>query len=457
MVISDKMYEQLYTNGLSVSKLYNLEPLGIGTFYAESLISYLCRLAEEHSVTAGTLINKEIIPILNKSYLQKYAEYGGNGFFDGAHTINGTQAVASDFVDVLNSLTSRDDLTDLTLIKWKHVLSTKGLLKDYFSWCPVCFEEWRLKNRPIFVPLIWGLQAIKTCPEHGFYLKDRCPNCKTKIPLLHRKTVLGYCPKCREWLGCKNSSSELKENNEQEKRWNSWVNKNVGELIALASHIDIVPDRKVISWAIKCFINKTTKSNTAEFSRILGIPKTTMYGWAKGEAIPPLEKLLIIGYALNISLKQVFLETNFGSVEFDFEKVSIANERSSYLAQIRSSGERSDKKFIKDSLKKLIHVNKPISVSEAAQRLGINRRILYNWFPDLCKQASKNYRDYLRKKSMERKETIYNNVEMAAEELINNGIFPSRRRLEALLPNQVIVKEQAVREAWEDTKKQYSI
>jgi hypothetical protein len=102
MVIGDKTYEKLYTNELNISKLYNLKPIGIGTSYTESLISYLCRLAEEHSVTVGTLINKEIIPILNKSYLQKYAEYGGNGFFDGAHTINGTQAVASDFVDIIN-------------------------------------------------------------------------------------------------------------------------------------------------------------------------------------------------------------------------------------------------------------------------------------------------------------------------------------------------------------------
>jgi transcriptional regulator with XRE-family HTH domain len=358
MLIGDKTYEKLYTNELNISKLYNLKPLGIGTFYTESLISYLCRLAEEHCVTVGTLINKEIIPILNKSYLHKYAEYGGNGFFDGAHTINGTQTVASDFVDVLNSLTLRSDLADLTLIKWRHVLSTKGLLRNYFSWCPICFEEWILKNKPIFVPLIWGLQAIKTCQKHGIYLKDRCPNCNTKIPLLNRKSVLGYCHKCHEWLGCKTCSSELKENSEQEERWNSWVNKNVGELIALAPYTDFAPDREVIARAIKCFIDKTTNGNTAELSRLLGIPKTTMYGWAKGKTIPPLEKQLIIGYALNISLKQIFLETDFGSVEFDFEKVSIVNERSSYLVQSRSPGGCSDRKFIKDSLKKLIHVNK---------------------------------------------------------------------------------------------------
>jgi transcriptional regulator with XRE-family HTH domain len=330
-------------------------------------------------------------------------------------------------------------------------------LRNYFSWCPICFEEWILKNKPIFVPLIWGLQAIKTCQKHGIYLKDRCPNCNTKIPLLNRKSVLGYCHKCHEWLGCKTCSSELKENSEQEERWNSWVNKNVGELIALAPYTDFAPDREVIARAIKCFIDKTTNGNTAELSRLLGIPKTTMYGWAKGKTIPPLEKQLIIGYALNISLKQIFLETDFGSVEFDFEKVSIVNERSSYLVQSRSPGGCSDRKFIKDSLKKLIHVNKPISVSEAAQRLGINRRILYNWFPDLCKQISKNYRDYIHKRSLERKKNIYNNVEMAADELIKNGLFPSRRRLEAMLPVKIIVQEKLVREAWENKKKQYSI
>jgi hypothetical protein len=36
-------------------------------------------------------------------------------------------------------------------------------------------------------------------------------------------------------------------------------------------------------------------------------------------------------------------------------------------------------------------------------------------------------------------------------------LFPSRRRLEAMLPSKIIVQEKLVREAWENKKKQYSI
>jgi len=35
------------------SRLYHLEPIAIGTAYIEGLISYVCRLAEDHCVSPG--------------------------------------------------------------------------------------------------------------------------------------------------------------------------------------------------------------------------------------------------------------------------------------------------------------------------------------------------------------------------------------------------------------------
>ncbi len=46
------------------SRLYFLEPIGVGTPYTESLSSYLCRLAQEHCVTPQKLIMGEIAPLI---------------------------------------------------------------------------------------------------------------------------------------------------------------------------------------------------------------------------------------------------------------------------------------------------------------------------------------------------------------------------------------------------------
>jgi hypothetical protein len=46
------------------SRLYHLEPLGLQTPFAESLTSYIIRLAEAHSVMPKILVMHEIIPLL---------------------------------------------------------------------------------------------------------------------------------------------------------------------------------------------------------------------------------------------------------------------------------------------------------------------------------------------------------------------------------------------------------
>src|SRR5436305_2454272 len=44
----------------SRSRLYHLEPIGIGTPYVESLTSYINRLARAHCVLSGKLIAQEV-------------------------------------------------------------------------------------------------------------------------------------------------------------------------------------------------------------------------------------------------------------------------------------------------------------------------------------------------------------------------------------------------------------
>lgn len=76
----------------SRSRLFSLEPIGIGTSYVESLSSYVTRLAEVHCVYLGILMTREI-----KSALSK--EYRSRDLFcmkDRTGTVNGTGRIAKD-------------------------------------------------------------------------------------------------------------------------------------------------------------------------------------------------------------------------------------------------------------------------------------------------------------------------------------------------------------------------
>jgi len=48
------------------SRLYNLEPVGIGTPEVESLGSYINRLAQAHCVTVSALLKHELVPHIGK-------------------------------------------------------------------------------------------------------------------------------------------------------------------------------------------------------------------------------------------------------------------------------------------------------------------------------------------------------------------------------------------------------
>ena len=53
------------------SRLYSLEPVGMGTPHVESLTSYIARLAEAHCVTPRILIEREISLLREKYSKQK--------------------------------------------------------------------------------------------------------------------------------------------------------------------------------------------------------------------------------------------------------------------------------------------------------------------------------------------------------------------------------------------------
>ena len=80
------------------SRLYALEPLGVGTFNTESLTSYTARLAEDHSVSLRTLVIQELLPLLKRDYLSNPFNNSLDSFWiEAARALNGTGALARDW------------------------------------------------------------------------------------------------------------------------------------------------------------------------------------------------------------------------------------------------------------------------------------------------------------------------------------------------------------------------
>ena len=210
------------------SRLFQLEPIGIGTPYVESLTSYLTRLAESHTVHLNVLVSKEIKPIVPKSYKSK--DLFGIKHHTG--TVNGTGIIAVDIVQALEKLTMREDLTCLTLLKWSQVFPQRRLNCHTKAWCPVCYQDWYLNNQTVYDPLIWSFHVVNICLKHKIPLQTYCPNCLLELPPLANNSRPGYCSNCEQWLGKQIPTGTLIL---KEEEWQIWVINNLGNILANSS------------------------------------------------------------------------------------------------------------------------------------------------------------------------------------------------------------------------------
>ncbi len=199
------------------SRLFFLEPIGVGTPYTESLSSYLTRLAQEHCVTPKKLIMAEIAPLIMGDLYQpemlskNVSTIFGNS--DAKPAINGMRDMTESLTFALESLTLREDLRYLSGLTWKGIIKERGLFRQHKAWCPQCFEQWRQENKPIYEPLLWSFKNVNYCFQHHCQLVDCCPYCDAQFKVISdleeirfavRIRTIQFCtPKGWQWLNQK--------------------------------------------------------------------------------------------------------------------------------------------------------------------------------------------------------------------------------------------------------------
>ena len=187
------------------SILYSLEPINVGAIECESLTSYLIRLAEVHCVTPGKLIKYKIYPIFWGQNDLSTSDKGiiGRTFTNRSHIklLNFSGRYTSKLLESLEILTSRSDLTCLTMMCWYELITYVYLTRDYKAWCPLCYSYWEQNQLSIYEPLIWSFEPVAICFQHHYPLITQCLHCHQKLPIIAPNSRPGYCNHCGEWLG----------------------------------------------------------------------------------------------------------------------------------------------------------------------------------------------------------------------------------------------------------------
>lgn len=432
------------------SRLYALEPLGMGTSYVESLTSYVSRLAEAHSVSLRTLATQELLPLLKQDYLFNPLGNSLTAFWiDAARALNGTGTLAQGWVQALQHLTLRTDLQSLTFLPWAAVLTQQRLLRITRAWCPDCLVEWQTAGYPIYEPLLWNVMAVSLCFRHRRTLIETCPHpdCGATLPVLASHFRPGYCSKCSGWLGFSAEQSDPSWTAEQW-QWHFWVAEAIGELISHNVEQKITPHLGNIPSLIAVSREQAANGSIQNLAERLQLSRRTVNAWRSGKQVPQLESLMRLCYCCEVSLFDLFTSQ---SGALDLSKIRIGS-----LPTIPNpTGHRRrptyfDTTRIRQDLETILAQKEtpPPSLRTVAKHLNYSPRELREHFPGLCRAISNRRKYYFRSRREQRLHLWEKEVQQAVLEIHSQGSYPSSRRVGALLSDPDAMRDPIIYRFW---------
>ena len=427
------------------SRLYALEPLGIGTPNIESITSYVTRLAGAHSVSLRTLVIQELLPFLGRDYLSNTLGNTISSFWkEAARALNGTGVLARDWTRALEGLTLRTDLRFLTLLPWATVLTQQRLLRSTRAWCPDCFMEWQAARQPIYEPLLWHVSAVSLCPHHQRPLLDRCPypDCRTTSPVLISYFRPGYCSKCARWLGVVPDAPVLFSTTEQW-CWQIWVAKTVGKLVSHNMDLKLLPHLGNIPNLIAASQEQIADSRMQNLADRLKLSRRTLNAWKLGAQIPQIESLMRLCYCCGVSLYDLFTSRP--------DTLNLGKLRVRSLPDIPNPTQKRRHRMpfnaahIRQSLETVLACEEqpPPSMRTVAKRLDYSPRELREHFPKLCRAISNRRKNYYEVRREQRLLQRKEEVRQAMLELHSQGLYPSLRKIRSLLSEPDIMRDPA--------------
>jgi len=435
---------------LSHSQLYHLEPIGIGSPLVECLTSYVARLSGEHSVSASTLVRKQILPALSRPLLNRDGSMVDTFLGQQSVALNGLTETARIFVQALEELTLRNDLSLLTMLPYQEALSGVSLLRRTKAWCCTCYEEWREAGQVIYEPLLWLLSVVTLCPRHALPLEVRCPNpdcARQQFPLTAQGQP-GYCPWCRRWLGSKKTCNPLKLTDEEqaEQLQNGEL---VGALLAATSHASVRCWKGLFAWVISTCVDQIAEGKASVLAHLLPVESSTIQHWQCGRNVPQLETLVKVAATLNMSLFDLLMG------EVNVLPISPTMRQERVISPTRSRKRRKPrvtKQQRREALEAVIRTpeDPPPSVQAVASRLQYDYSRLTKDFPNLCHTISDRYARYRAKQRVERQQRLCGEVRQAVLLVHTQGRYPSKRQVSKLLTAPASFWDPEVNRTWKE-------
>ncbi|MCI0413573.1 TniQ family protein [bacterium] len=415
---------QVSKNEYLSSRLYHLKLIGTGTEHVESLASYSGRLASVHCVTVGTLVSKEIVPVLNKPWMVTQRGYILSPHSPQTTAICGAGRIAIDWVAALERLTLRHHLKYGTMLPWAAVIAQKNLIRKFRVWCPECYEQ-QFHKGVVYDPLLWSLEAVTLCKIHRRQLSKKCRICNRSLPVIGSKYVPGLCSRCGNWLGTSEPQRILA--NWKSSNFEFWKVESIGNLLAVTPAGSNLSTRDAFMASIEIAV-KWAGSLTA-LASLSGFDPQTIRAWRTARLLPRLSAVCKLAWALHSPLFEFLTGCWEPKAKFLGYRPPNDKKKGNLLASDRMKKSRRKPAQIKKLLEKALKEVPVPSLSEVAKRIKYEKSSLYKRHNSLARSIAKAHKNCSENTRRNRNRSVRLILENALTEIPPPSVNKMKKRI----------------------------
>ena len=303
MAYSASVYIENINTRVSVparSRLFGLEPIGVGSYNSEGLISYLTRLAKVHCISPRLMIRTEFLPRMREVNAARHAEF----FSDYAKTLQSTGKFARKFVAMTEELTCRDELVLLSALPWCEIIPSigTGLMTQHPKWCIDCLSEDRANHHNPYFRLSWGYALYQVCSRHHLKLVDECPWCGKHQPFFPCHADLSRCNYCYGWLGTCMAEENIATNQEQ-----LWRSNAIEDMVIHGKNAKSQVTGELFRNRLTLLVNIVADGQKTRLSDMLGLTRSTIGTWITKRQRPLFPQFLYLCHQLGLMPSEFLL------------------------------------------------------------------------------------------------------------------------------------------------------
>lgn len=425
---------------MKLSSIAPLVPIGAETRECESLSSYVQRLAAVHGTLPGPLLHRLVSWMAHSNWSMVGTWARRTGVVRLGKNINGFRH-ADHWLRIITPLTGRSDLLRLTTRPWDAQFPTRNFLRPTLAWCPHCLSEDLLP----YHRLIWALQPVTSCVKHLSPLITRCPSCGQRIPVIHERSGVTHCPQCAGDLRNFGKNAHQSEPNS----FSQWSAAELGVVVAACGSPDILAD-----WSPTASLGHLQKSrginNAAEFAQFLGTSRITAWYWLSGAARPSLQACLRIYFRFGVSLARELV----GRSPCSDPKIKPNLQHEIYLRDQRTS-RKINWGMARAKLKLALRIPQAQvkSLSAIAREMAIDRRLLRQHEPSLCRKIGRRYLQLLRSQKAAREKILRREMLQASTQLSRHQLPSTQQNIAKILGRAGLFCRHDARQIYSDLRR----